>query len=254
MCLINLHFHDHPNYKLIIAANRDEFYKRPTAPAGFWEDHSNILAGRDLVGMGTWLGMTTSGRIAALTNYRDPNDGQADKKSRGLIVRNFLESSMPADEFFTGLQQEKDLYAGFNLIAGTPEQLFYYNNIQDDISFVSKGTHGLSNAFLNTPWPKVTKGKERLAAYIRQNSAIEPDPLFDIIADAEEAPDEYLPDTGVGLELERKLSSMFIQTPGYGTRSSTVLLIDQNNHVTFVERTYNNGSYENENQFTFKIG
>ncbi|WP_010529796.1 NRDE family protein [Lentibacillus jeotgali] len=253
MCLINFQFHDHPNYKLIIAANRDEFYKRPTAPAQFWEDNSDILAGRDLVGMGTWLGITKSGRIAALTNYRDPNEDQQNKKSRGHIVKDFLESSMPVAGFFTGLKHEKNVYGGFNFIAGNPEQLYYYSNIEDSISMVSPGTHGLSNEFLDTPWPKVMKGKERLASYLRQNATIETDPLFDIISDAEQAPDELLPDTGVGLDFERKLSPLFIKTPEYGTRCSTVLLVDRNNQVTFIERRFNKGHFENESRFTFQL-
>ncbi|WP_414672256.1 NRDE family protein [Lentibacillus sp.] len=253
MCLINFHFQDHPNYKLIIAANRDEIYERPTAPAQFWDDNPDILAGRDLIGMGTWLGITKSGRVAALTNYRDPNEDRSNKRSRGHIVRHFLESSIPAADFFTKLQNEKDLYTGFNFIGGSPEQLYYYSNIQNEMSQVSTGTHGLSNAFLNTPWPKVVKGKEKLAQYVKQHSTIETGPLFDIIADAEKAPDENLPDTGVGLDLERKLSPLFIKTDGYGTRASTVLLVDRNNHVTFVERTYDRGKFDNESRFSFQL-
>ncbi|WP_382399811.1 NRDE family protein [Lentibacillus salinarum] len=253
MCLINFHFQDHPNYKLIIAANRDEFYQRPTAPTQFWEDNPDILGGRDLVGMGTWLGITKSGRFAALTNYRNPNEDQNNKKSRGHIVRDFLESDMTATDYLTSLQKEKNAYPGFNVMAGSPEQLFYYNNIQNDISEISHGTHGLSNEFLNTPWPKVTKGKEQLADYVTRKPHVEADALFDIIADAEEAPEANLPNTGVGLELEQKLSPMFIQTPGYGTRCSTVLLIDRNNYVTFVERTFDQGAFEQENRFSFNI-
>lgn len=253
MCLINFQFQNHPNYKLIIAANRDEFYKRPTAPTQFWDDNPDILAGRDLVGMGTWLGITKYGRIAALTNYRDPNEDQHNKTSRGHIVKDFLESSMPAADFFTKLQNEKDTYAGFNFIAGTPEQLYYYSNIKDDVSHISQGIHGLSNEFLNSPWPKVVKGKERLAAYLRQNMIIKTDPLFDIISDVEEAPDERLPDTGVGLDFERKLSPLFIKTPEYGTRCSTVLLVDRNNRVAFVERRFYKGEFDNESRFTFQL-
>ncbi|TFJ93294.1 NRDE family protein [Lentibacillus salicampi] len=253
MCLINFNFQGHRNYKLIIAANRDEFYKRPTASARFWEDNPDILAGRDLVGMGTWLGITKSGRIAALTNYRDPNEEQNNKTSRGHIVRSFLEDHMPATEFLSGLQKDKGLYAGFNIIAGSPEQLWYYNNIQNEMSPVPPGTHGLSNEFLDTPWPKVTKGKERMTAYIRKHSIIEIDPLFDLITDAEQAPDERLPNTGVGVELERQLSPLFIKTPGYGTRCSTVLLVDHDGRVTFVERTYDQGNFEQEKRFSFQL-
>ncbi|WP_325058503.1 NRDE family protein [Lentibacillus cibarius] len=253
MCLINFHLGNHPDYKLIIAANRDEFYKRPTAPAGFWEDHPQILAGRDLEGMGTWLGVTKNGRIAALTNYRDPNEKRQNKKSRGHIVRNFLASSTPTPDFLEQLRRENKSYAGFNLLAGTPDQLFYYNNIRDDFHPVTAGTHALSNAFLNTPWPKTIKGRSELEHYINNTPSLSPDTLFSMLSDAEEAGDEQLPDTGVGLELERKLSPLFIQTPKYGTRSSTVLLVDKENHVTFVERTYNQGIFANERRFTFQI-
>lgn len=253
MCLINFHLYNHPNYKLIIAANRDEFYKRPSAPVGFWNDNPDILAGRDLVGMGTWLGITKSGRIAALTNYRDPEEDSSNKQSRGHIVKDFLESELPAEDFFNQLKNKKGAYSGFNFIAGTPEEFYYYSNIQDNITNVSMGTHGLSNEFLDTPWPKVVKGKQRLAAYVRQNTTIETDPLFDIITDAEEAPDEELPDTGVGLNFERKLSPLFIKTPEYGTRCSTVLLVDRHDQVTFVERRFNKGKFEDENHFSFKI-
>ncbi|GGJ88308.1 hypothetical protein GCM10007063_08540 [Lentibacillus kapialis] len=253
MCLINFHFQNHPDYKLIIAANRDEFYKRPTAPAQFWEDNPDILAGRDLVGMGTWLGVTKDGRIAALTNYRDPSEFRQHKKSRGNIVKDYLESSLPAADFLTGLQKEKNTYAGFNFIAGRPERLYYYSNVQNDIALIPKGTHGLSNEFLDTPWPKVVKGKERLAAYVRQHATIEIDPLFDIISDVEQAPDEHLPDTGIGLNLERKLSPLFIKTPEYGTRCSTVLLVDRHNKVTFVERRFNKGLFDNESRFIIQL-
>lgn len=253
MCLINFHLHDHPNYKLIIAANRDEFYKRPSAPAQFWDSRPDMLAGQDLVGLGTWLGITKTGRVAALTNYRDPEEDSSDKKSRGHIVRGYLESDVSPQNFFRQLKNEKNAYSGFNFIAGTPEEIYYYSNIQDDILSVSAGTHGLSNELLDSPWPKVVKGKKRLADYVQQNAVVETDPLFDIIADAEEAPDEELPDTGVGLDFERKLSPLFIQTPDYGTRCSTVLLVDRQDQVTFVERRFNKGVFADENRFSFKL-
>ncbi|MFD2761645.1 NRDE family protein [Lentibacillus juripiscarius] len=253
MCLINFHLGDHSNYKLIMAANRDEFYRRPTAPAGFWEDQPHILAGQDLEGMGTWLGITKSGRIAALTNYRDPNEEQHNKKSRGHIVRNFLESSTPAADFLTSLQQENRSYGGFNLIAGHPDQLYYCNNIHDDLYPVTAGTHALSNAFLDTPWPKTVKGKKELKNYITNNRTLSIDALFTILSDAEEAGDDWLPDTGVGLELERRLSPLFIKTPEYGTRCSTILLVDKQHNVTFVERTYQKGVFETENRFSFQL-
>jgi len=253
MCLINFHLNDHPNYKLIVAANRDEEYGRPTAPAHFWEDKHNILAGRDLLKMGTWLGITKTGKFAALTNYRDIEEDATGKQSRGDIIRQYLESDVYSKDFLESLKSNKDNYTGFNVIAGNENELYYYNNIQNEITKIPSGTHSLSNHFLNTPWPKVVKGKTKLGEYVRGLEIVNPDDLFDILADTEKAQDEHLPDTGVGLELERELSSMFINIPAYGTRSSTVLLIDKTDKVTFIERNYNEGEYTSENRFTFQL-
>ena len=253
MCLINFQFQTHPNYKLIVAANRDEFYERPTAPAQLWEDHPNILAGRDLLKRGTWLGITKKGRFAALTNFRDPNQVEDGKKSRGKIVKQFLTSNTSPQNFLKHLQESKDDYVGFNLIVGNPEELYYYNNIGNEITKITPGTYGLSNHFLNTPWPKVVKGRKRLNNYVSQQSIIQPEPLFEMLTDRTEAPDQNLPNTGVGIELERKLSPLFIQTSDYGTRSSTVLFIDQHNDMTFVERTYNQESLIDEKRYRFQL-
>lgn len=253
MCLINFQFHAHPNYKLIVAANRDEFYGRPTAAAHFWEDEPAILAGRDLLQMGTWLGVTKQGRFAALTNFRDPAEMGAGKVSRGEIVRSYLASDISSKAFLETLHKEKDNYTGFNLLVGNPDELFYYSNIQGEISKVSAGTHGLSNHLLNTPWPKVTKGKNNLEKAVMGRDKVDVDALFTILADEETASDADLPETGVGLDLERQLSPLFIRIPDYGTRSSSVLLVDHDNHVTFAERTYELGEGTKENQFSFKI-
>lgn len=254
MCLVNFHFQEHPNYKLIVAANRDEFYERPTAVADFWKDSPNILAGRDLVHMGTWLGVTRSGRFAALTNYRDPN-GATGRYSRGDIVRDFLANEVAPIDFLKMLAENKEDYAGYNVIIGDANQLFHYNNILDEMNTITPGTHSLSNHTLNTPWPKVSSGKRRLGEYIRScPDIVALDPLFEIISDQTVAKDVELPETGVGLEMERLLSPMFITMPNYGTRSSTVLLIDKGDRVTFVERTFHDGEFQLENRFMFKIG
>jgi uncharacterized protein with NRDE domain len=139
------------------------------------------------------------------------------------------------------------------LLFGTVQQLFHYNNILDEKNEILPGTHGLSNHTLNTPWPKVIKGKQMLEAYTSTTKKLDINQLFQTIADSETAPDEELPDTGVGIELERMLSPLFIRTPDYGTRSSTVLLIDQKNHVTYVERIYDKGEFKEENVFSFAI-
>lgn len=253
MCLINFQFQEHPNYKLIVAANRDEFYKRPTALASFWEDKPNILAGRDLLQLGTWLGITKQGRFAALTNYRDPAHMTNDKKSRGEIITNYLIDDMLPTDYLEYLNTKKTKYNGFNLIIGDANQLFYYNNIEGTIFEIPRGTHSLSNHFLNTPWPKVTRGTNMLNDYVMKNEKVNPDKLFEILSNAELADDVSLPNTGVGIDLERQLSPLFIKTNEYGTRCSTVIMIDNENNVTFVERTFENGQFKKDRHYNFQI-
>ncbi|WP_010650270.1 NRDE family protein [Oceanobacillus massiliensis] len=253
MCLINFQLNDHPKYKLIIAANRDEFYNRPTAAAAFWNDSPEILAGRDLLQMGTWLGITKTGRIAALTNYRNPDLEEPGKYSRGEIITNYLISNQSPEAYLNALRAKRGDYSGFNLIVGNSEALFYYNNMEDKFDLIPNGTHALSNHFLNTPWPKVVKGRTMLREYSNSHDTVEIEKLFEIVADAEEAGDNDLPQTGITLDLERKLSPLFIQTPDYGTRTSTILLIDKNDQVTFVERTWDKGIFDRDRHFTFPL-
>lgn len=253
MCLINFQFHAHPSYKLIVVANRDEFYDRKTEAAHFWKDAPNLLAGRDLVGLGTWLGITKEGKFAALTNYRNPLEISTGKTSRGEIVQNFLNGNLSAEEYLQSLDRDKDRYNGFNVILGNAEKLYYYNNIEGEIVKIVPGTHGLSNKFLNTAWPKVVKGKESLKAYSLSKKELDIEELFAVVTDVEMAKDEDLPNTGVGLELERNLSPLFIKMANYGTRCSTVILVDNNNNVTFAERTYMNGEFLSDTYFTFTL-
>jgi uncharacterized protein with NRDE domain len=253
MCLINFQLNDHPTYKLIIAANRDEVYERPTAPAHFWEEEPNILAGQDLLQKGTWLGITKNGRFAALTNYRDPEHMKKGALSRGEIVKSYLTGGLSPEAYIQQLKERKNDYVGFNVLVGNADKLVHYNNVLDEQTNIPPGTHGLSNATLDTPWPKVVKGKKELKEYTGEHDKIDPEQLFSIVADAEESDEDSLPDTGVGLELERKLSSLFIKMPEYGTRSSTVLLVDKENNLTFIERTFEKGEYKNEKRFDFKI-
>ncbi len=247
MCLVNFQFKVHPNYPLIVVANRDEFYERPTEPAHFWEDHPTILAGRDLLQMGTWLGVSKAGRFAALTNFRDPQL-KPGHLSRGDIVRDFLIGQQEPLDFIEELKKSRESYGGYNIVIGDSHQLFHYNNILDEMNEVSPGTHSLSNHSLNTSWPKVEKGKQRLAEYLLLDN-IEVEPLFKLLKDEEVAQDSELPDTGVGIELERSLSPLFIKMPNYGTRSSTVLLMDENQNITFAERTYYKGKMHSEKFF-----
>lgn len=252
MCLINFHFQDHPQYKLIVAANRDEFYARPTAQAHFWEDKPYMLAGRDMVQFGTWLGVTKQGRFAALTNFRSAEQVNKDKVSRGQIVNHYLEGNMQPQAFLQSLQEKQDHYEGFNVIVGSPEELYYFSNRQSNVIEIVAGTHGLSNHLLNTPWPKVIKGKKNLREYVKNTKHVQVDALFNILSDTEQAHNN-LPDTGIEVELEKKLSPLFIEMPNYGTRSSSVLLIDKTDKLTFVERTYEMGACSKEKRFTFQI-
>jgi uncharacterized protein with NRDE domain len=238
MCLIILAYDAHPLYRLILAANRDEFFSRPSAPAAFWEDAPQLLAGRDLKEGGTWLGLTRTGRIAAITNYRDPRSERKDVPSRGGLVSGFLCGSMPVEDYLVFLGREGAAYNGFNLIFGDMKRLCWFSNRGGDPRFLQPGIHGLSNHILDTPWPKVSHGKEAVKGLVVTGKNIEPDAFFAILADRTIAPDPLLPETGVGIELERLLSPLFISAPTYGTRSSTVILIDRGGEVTFIEKTY----------------
>lgn len=254
MCIISFHFQQHPKYKLIVLANRDEMYRRPTKHAHFWEDHPNLLAGRDLEANGTWLGMKKDGRFAALTNYRDVKYFHtANKRSRGEIVANYLTGKDDPVHYLEQLHEKRHQYNGFNVIVGSPDELYYYGNEQGEIIKIEPGTHSLSNHLLNTPWPKVERAKEMLANYVLDNETVDPDVLFEQLHDRTIAPDESLPDTGVGLELERKLSPIFIRTDNYGTRSSTVILVSHDNEVQFIERIFNDGAFKKEIPYHFKI-
>jgi uncharacterized protein with NRDE domain len=221
---------------MVIAANRDEFYERETAAATFWKDHPQLLAGRDLEAGGTWMGISRTGRISMLTNYRDPKKINPVAPSRGHLVSNFLVSSDPAEAYLQALQSKASQYNGFNLIAGNTEELWYLSNYQQGMYRIAPGIHGLSNHLLDSPWPKVERGTSNLKALLATNFTVED--VFALLYDDNVAADNVLPDTGVGLERERALSSMFIKTTGYGSRCSTVILIDKNDKVTFAERVY----------------
>jgi len=237
MCLILFAYQTHPVYPLMIAANRDEFYKRPTASAHFWEDYPEILGGRDLEKMGTWMGVTKSGRLAALTNYRDPKENTFGKHSRGEIVKNALTYNGPMVEFMESLQEKHSSYPGYNLLAGSIHELYYYSNRGKKLEIIKPGIHGVSNHLLNTPWPKVVEGKKGLSMLMDSHPPELIEQLFKLLQKAEPFPDDHLPQTGVSHEWERTLSPLFIKSEGYGTRSSTVILFSRKN-IEFIERTF----------------
>ena len=253
MCLIFLSLHHHPTYKLIVAANRDEFYSRKTSAAAYWQDYPEIVGGRDLEAHGTWMAMTRSGKISLLTNYRDPKNINPQAPSRGRLVSDYLEKKIPAALYLSEIEKNGKDYNGFNLLTGTVEGLYYFSNYKTGIEKLSPGVYGLSNHVMDTPWPKVQRGKKKFQE-IRQKPTIRSNELFEFLYDDQRAADNQLPDTGIGLERERALSSMFIKTPGYGSRCSTVELVDKQNNALFSERVYNLTTFEfSEKTFEFGI-
>ena len=239
MCLILLAVQKHPKYKLILAANRDEFYDRPSEPPHFWKDAPHLLAGRDLIASGTWLGITREGRIAAVTNYRDPASVKPDAPSRGKLVSDFLLSDLDPLSHLEIIRREKERYNGFNLILGNRERITWYSNRSDKATPLLPGVYGLSNHLLDTPWPKVVRAKALFEKILHAGRQISTEALFRMLKDQTLPPDDRLPFTGVPIEWERILSPIFITSPTYGTRSSTVVLIDKENLVTFLDRTFN---------------
>lgn len=250
MCLILFAYKAHPKYKLIVAANRDEAYGRATAPADFWEDEPGLLAGRDLEKMGTWMGVTRSGRFAALTNYRNPSEITAGKRTRGELVADFLKGMDHPQAYLQKMSETRTEYPGYNLLAGNLDELFYYSNVGDSLQKIEPGIYGVSNHLLNTNWPKVEHGKEGLAKIIAENQKTMVDQLFSHLENADPAPEHLLPSTGVSLEWERLLSPMFIKSEGYGTRSSTVILLDDED-IFFKERVFS-GEKQADQEFVIK--
>ena len=237
MCFIVFAYQVHPSYRLIAAANRDEYYERSTSPVAFWEDAPQVLAGRDLKEGGTWMGITRGGKFAALTNFRDPGGVKTGAPSRGQLVSNFLTGSESAASYMDRISRPAQEYNGFNLICGDPKDLFVYSN-RGEIKKLEPGIYGLSNHLLDSPWPKVIKGKKALSAAMNEKVPDLEAALFTILSDRKMAPENKLPSTGIGLEWERLLSSIFIESPTYGTRSSSVLLIGKNQWVKFVEKVF----------------
>jgi uncharacterized protein with NRDE domain len=248
MCLILLAYRHHPDYPLILAANRDEFYERPTASAQFWPEAPQILAGRDLQRGGTWLGVTRDGRWAATTNYREAARAMVGGRSRGALAMGFLAGVESPEAFFSRVNAEAETYPGFNLLTGLPGEAWYCTNRAGGARPLSPGLHGLSNAILDTPWPKVVRSREAFASALQHSGpSLEAD-LFALLADRRQALDCELPDTGFGLAWERLLSPPFILGPNYGTRSSTVLILSAGDEATLIERTFPPG--EGPDRFT----
>ena len=238
MCLILISYNMHPEYRLILAANRDEFYNRPTRQLGFWNNTPDILAGKDLRGGGTWLGVTKSGRLSAITNYRDPATLKDDASSRGELVTDFLKGKTAPKSYMEHIKRAVNRYNGFNLFAADISDFYYYSNMEQIVKKIKPGVYCISNHLLDTPWPKVEKAKGLFKSIVTVNSKIDPEQLFIVLEDKIRPSEDQLPDTGVGIEWERRLSSIFIRSKLYGTRSSSIILYDRTGHITFIERTF----------------
>ncbi len=238
MCLIIFAYNQHPDYRLILAANRDEFYERPTRPAGFWKAAPNMLAGKDLQAGGTWMGMTRLGRFAAITNYRDPNNINPEAGSRGMLVTAYLTGKTDPQSYLENIDGGKGSYNGFNLLTGDPQCLYHYSNRERVVRKLTPGIYGLSNHLLDTPWPKVSKAKSNLTRLLKTKGPLDMKSLFAILGDQTVPDDRELPDTGIGREWERILAPAFITSEIYGTRSSTILLWKHSHEVHFAERTF----------------
>ena len=236
MCLLFFALNCHSEYPIVLAANRDEYYDRPTSELHIWDDSPSMLAGRDLHKGGTWFGVTKTGRWAAVTNFREPGQ-KLEAKSRGTLVSNYLTSDSSPSRYVNGLKHNAGDYNGFNLIVGDLNQALYFSNRHTESKTLGRGVFGLSNHLLDTPWPKVENGKKNLLQLL-QHENVNTDSLFSLLTDRTVATDDTLPSTGISLEMERLLSPGFINGEAYGTRSSTTLLINKNNRLKLEERTY----------------
>ncbi len=238
MCLLLFSYLNHPKYRLVLAANRDEFYNRPTAPLGIWQDCPEVVAGRDLEQMGTWMGVTATGRFAAITNFRAPHLLRSNAPSRGHLVSDYLAGDIPPEDYLKQLLPVADQYNGFNIIVGNSVQLYYFSNHEGSIRRIETGIHGLSNHLLNKPWFKVERGKEGLARILQECEDPPDTSLLTLLQDQTAAQDDCLPDSGVGHAWEKVLSPIFIASPEYGTRSSSVLKIDLKGRIRISEYTW----------------
>ena len=255
MCLILFSVNHHPKYKFILAANRDEFFNRPTEFADFWKNDNNVLGGLDLSSGGTWLGLTKTGRFAAITNYRDGIQENKLSRSRGDLSKSFLQDSSPVQSNLSKISSERNKYNGFNILLSHNgfSSIFHYSNINNQTLEIKPGIHGLSNAYLDTPWPKADEGKRKLADIISKET-FNSEELIQLLTDKKEADDAFLPQTNISYDLEKKLSPIFISMNGYGTRCSTVILIDYENNVQFLEISYDeNQQIINECKYSFPL-
>ena len=236
MCLAVVARDVHPRYAVVLAANRDEFHARPAEPAHWWDD-GDLLAGRDAVAGGTWLGVARTGRFAFVTNVRDPGRHDPTAPTRGTLVPRVLRDPQPVHDAVRDAVRDAGRMNGFNLLAGTLDAAAWASNRADGVRLLGAGVHGVSNAALDTPWPKLVRTRAAVEAWAARGED-DVEGLFAVLADRRVAPDDELPHTGVTVEWERMLSAAFIAAPHYGTRCSTVLLLDRDGGARFIERSF----------------
>lgn len=253
MCLVLFAWDAHPRYELVVVANRDEFHARPSAAAAFWQDRPGLLAGRDLQAGGTWMGVTGDGRFAAITNYREPSAPEVPLElSRGFLVRDFLTSRTAPLAAAKELQREGKRYRGFSLLLGRPGELVYVSNRSKSVLAVAPGVHGLSNHLLDTDWPKVHEGRERLARIVEQD-CVDRAALLRLMTDRSPVGGTLPGGVAPRLAPEDLVRHYFIESPVYGTRSTTVLLAGRDGRIEFEERRFSAGGVqEGVETFEFK--
>lgn len=249
MCLIVFAWNAHPQYPLVLATNRDEFHGRRSAPLGYWEGMTDVLGGRDIEKGGSWLATNIDGRWAAVTNFRDGNPHAATSRSRGDLVRDYVTSGQTAQDYAAEVEKTIADFPGCNLLIAGPDGLYYASNRYESgqrsrALEVAPGVHGLSNHLLDTPWPKVERCKRRLQTLLDSDGDTITRSLFELLADRNVAGDSDLPSTGVSVERERMLSAPFIVADKYGTRASTVVLMDKEGTVQMHERGFGVGGAE----------
>ena len=249
MCLIVFAWKAHPDYQLVLTANRDEFHRRPSRPLHYWPDNSDVLAGRDLQAGGTWLAAHRQGRFATVTNYREQQEIKGKVESRGALVTNFVTGDASAGSFATSIDGEN--YAGFSLLASDGDDLYYVSNRGDQPTRLDPGIYGLSNASLDTPWPKVLRCRDALNAIV-DTDTINATSLFRLMADRTCASIADVEAGHLPFELARALTAPFIVSPDYGTRCSTVMLWSHDGKVELSERRFDaSGKPSGESRFSF---
>lgn len=250
MCLIALALGQHPDLPLVLAANRDEFHSRPAKEAHWWPDQPDILGGRDLQAGGTWLALAQNGRFATVTNFRDAQSPTPGHRSRGHLVTNFLRSSEAPVDYLAGIDEAA--YAGFNLIVGAGTEVAYLSNREAGLRRLQAGTYGLSNALLDGPWHKVEHTRSGLEALLEAGT-INESSLMRLMSDRDRAPVDNVATGHLDFATAHAVSAPFIVLPTYGTRCTTIVLLDNDGNWRFTERRFDaSGRSTGETRFRFE--